>query len=212
VGLGKTFSWLDNPQAQEAWKWYEELSITNHAAPRRGESVPNVNMFSAGLIATAKDGIYHIPGLPQEVGDKFRYGLTLMKGPARKGSGAFSNAFCVSNQTDIPEEALKLAVYLTSTDVGVYSVVHAIGRGLQARRSQWTHPDVLALHPIYGTIAEYMDEDLNPFPHPWNLRYQEVFDTYSAAIEPLRYGEKTWDEQAPVIQAKVQGIMDQPRP
>ena len=212
VGLAKKFNWLDDPKVKDAWDWYADVAIEHHGTPRRGETLEKVNMFSAGRLATSKDGIYHINGLPQEVGDKFRYGLTLMKGPVRKGSGAFSNAFCVSSQTKIPEEALKVAVYLTSTEVGVYSAVHALGRGLQARRSQWKHKDVLAMHPIYGVVAEFMEEDLNNFPHPWNLRFQELFDTYNNQVQPLMYGEKTWDEQAPVIQAKCQEIMDLARP
>ena len=212
VGLAKTFNFLDDPKVKDAWDWFRDLAVDNYGVPRRGDTMEGINMFPAGRLATAVTGIYQITALPDQIGDRFEYGLTLMRGPVQKGSAAFSNAFCVSSQTDSPEEALDLAIYLTSTEVGVYSALEGFGRGLQARRSQWTNPDVVETYPTYGVIAKWLEDDLYPFPHPWNLRYQEVFDAYQNLLEPLRYGTATWDEQAPDIQAKVQEIMDKPRP
>jgi multiple sugar transport system substrate-binding protein len=212
VGLAKKMDFVDNAKNKEAWAWYSDVAIKNHATPRRGETPQNVNMFTAGLVATTVDGLYHLPGLPKEVGDKFKYGITLMKGPVRKGAGMFIQGFGLTTQTKHPQEAFKLAYYQTSTEVGVWSATTGVGMGLQGRRSQWNDKSVLAAYPIYGVLAKWWEDDIAPFPQPWNLRYQELYDVYAAQTDKLYYGEVTWDAQAPVVQQKSQEIMDQARP
>ncbi len=212
VGLGKKFDFVDNAKNKEAYDWYKDAAITNHATPRRGESPEKVNMFTAGLVATTVDGLYHLPGLPKEVGDKFKYGITLMQGPVRKGAGMFIQGFGLSSQTKHPQEAMKLAYYQTSTEVGVWSATTGVGMGLQGRRSQWNDKAVLALHPIYGIVAKWWEDDISPFPQPWNLRYQELYDVYAAQTDKMFYGEATWEEQAATVQSKCDEIMKQDRP
>lgn len=212
VGLAKKFDFANNEANREAFAWLEDVRMNNHAAPRRGETLDKINMFTAGLMATSVDGLYHLVGLPKEVGDKFRYGVTLMKGPARKGAGMFVQGFGLSSQTKHPDEAFKLAYWQTSTEVGVWSATTGVGMGLQGRRSQWTDPSVLALHPIYGPVGEWLEGEVAPFPQPWNLRYQELYDEYLSLSDPLAYGDVTWDEAAPEIEKACQAIMDQPRP
>lgn len=212
VGLAKKFDFVDNPESIAAWEWFKSMMIDNHAAPRRGESVEKINMFTAGMLATTKDGLYHLPGLPKEVGDRFRYGITLMEGPVRKGGGMFVQGFGLTSQTKHPDEAFKLAVFQTDTEVGVWSATTGVGMGLQGRKSQWTHESVLAMNPIYGLCAEWMSGDVAPFPQPYNLRYQEVFDVYANATDKLSFGEVSWEEQAPIVQQKVQELLDTDRP
>ena len=47
---------------------------------------------------------------------------------------------------------------------------------------------------------------------PNNTRFSEANTAFQAEIEQIWEGTKTWDEQAPVIQKKLQEIIDQPRP
>lgn len=212
VGLAKKFDWIDNPKVKEAWDWYKGLAIDGHVTPKRGETMEKVNMFVAGKAATSFAGTYQIPGLPEEVGDKFRWGATLQKGPVRAGSGMFCEGLALASQSKHAEEGLKLAWWLTRAEVGIYSETTGIGGGGSGRRSALNHPEVLAKHPIKAVIAQFWEEDLCPFPQPWNLRQPELYTTYLNLVEPLMYGEVTWEKQAPVIQEKCQEIMDQPRP
>lgn len=213
VGFGKRFNFLDNPKNKEAVDWY--LSVMEaHAAPRRGEVVPNVNMFAAGLYATHKEGP-GIPSLIKEIGERFRWGTVLMRGPVRRGTGVFANNWSISSQCKHMDEAFTLVGnYLCGKEIGPYSFETGLGLGLQGRRSEWNSDIVTNAHPAYGIMRDWLNEEnesFNPFPHPYNLRYQEVYDTYENNVQPLAYLEKTWDEQAPIIQQKVQEVMDQPR-
>jgi len=215
VGLGRKFNWLDNPRNKDAVDWYLSF-VKSHAAPRRGEAIPKVNMFAAQLYATTMAGVYEIPGYRKEIGDKFRWDMYLMRGPVRRGTGMFINNWSISSDTEYPDEAFDLiAGYLCGKEIGLWSFQTGVGNGLGGRRSQWNSDIVANDHPGFGVMRDWMNEEgdsFNPFPFPWNLRFQELYDTSSQNTMPLAYMEATWDEQSPIIQAKSQAVMDLPRP
>jgi ABC-type glycerol-3-phosphate transport system substrate-binding protein len=214
VGYGKRFYFLDNPKNKEAVDWYLDF-VESHATPKRGETVPNVNMFAAQLYASQKDGSYAIPSLTKEIGEKFRWSMYLMKGPVRRGSGIFVNPWCISSGTKIKDVAFDIVgKYLCGKEIGIYSFQSGLGSGLQARRSEWNSEVVANAHQGYQVMRDWMNEEgdkFMPFPHPHNLRFQEVWDTYVNNCQPLAYGEASWDVQAPILQDKVQEVMDEPR-
>jgi maltose-binding protein MalE len=65
---------------------------------------------------------------------------------------------------------------------------------------------------MFGVAAGLIEAGVEPFPMPNNTRFTEANTAFQAEIEQIWEGTKTWDEQAPVIQKKLQEILDQPRP
>ena len=50
-----------------------------------------------------------------------------------------------------------------------------------------------------------------PFPHPYNLRFQELQDKWQNTTLPLWYGEVPFEQGIKHVQQECQTIMDQPR-
>lgn len=220
VGLGKRFHFLENPENRKAVDWYLDFAVKSHSAPLRGEAVAGVNMFVAKLLATTREGLYALRSLEVTIGDTFRLGIAKQRGPVRVGSGLIATNWGMSSQTKHPDAAFKLlGSTLGGKEIGLWSWKNGIGEGLSARRSQWNSPEVQAAHPIWRDTAAWLEkgfalegEPIKPFTMPWNLRHYELYDTYGNLSDPLAYGDKTWEEQAPEIQTRCQAIMDLPRP
>jgi hypothetical protein len=117
----------------------------------------------------------------------------------------------INSNTAYPEEAWDLLKLYGSGEAGVIMVLegHLQPNG---HRSAWTDPDVVAYNYMLGVAAELLDKGIEPFPMPANTRYTEANNTFINEINLIWEGEKSYEEQAPVIVEKVNAILSQPRP
>ena len=164
-------------------------------------------------MATSTQGTYAVRSLDETIGDRFEYALRLFpNGPdTPRGYQAFVECFSIAAQSEYPDEAFDLIVAETSTEAGVYSVLNSSNQPT-ARKSVWTAPEVASiLDPIFKDALEWMAEVPGPFPHPSNLRFQELQDTWANTSLDLFYGEVGFEEGMQAVQDACQEIMQLPR-
>ncbi|OUC09806.1 hypothetical protein RY27_00600, partial [Litorilinea aerophila] len=65
---------------------------------------------------------------------------------------------------------------------------------------------------IYGICDSILSAGIEPFPMPKNTRFTEANDIFRNEIDLIWEGEVSWEEHAPVIQEKVQAVLDLDRP
>jgi ABC-type glycerol-3-phosphate transport system substrate-binding protein len=117
----------------------------------------------------------------------------------------------INAKTKHMPEAYKLLNMLTSKDAGVYLATDVAVQP-NGRKSAWTDPAVNQINRMFGVAAGLIEAGVEPFPMPYNTRFTEANTAFQAEIEQIWEGTVTWDEHAPVIQKKLQDILDQPRP
>ena len=81
-----------------------------------------------------------------------------------------------------------------------------------ARKSVWNDPDVLAVHPIFKRVLDWMSTVEGPFPMPYNLRFSELHDTWVNTSRELFYGEVSFEEGIARVQTECRTIMNLSRP
>lgn len=209
----KKLNFLDDPKTSGAVKWYLEM-VKAHATPRPADVLEAGNMFFAGKLASYNSGVGLMGTVKkmEEEGKMFDWDWTLIPtGPAGRGTCTFIMPWCVSSSTRYPVEAYELICLLTSTELALWDVVNK-GLSPNGSRKAWHSKEIAEVSPAYAAIADWLEEECLPFPIPWNLRFYEFFDAYANLAEPLFSGEKSWEEQAPIIQRECQEILDLPRP
>jgi len=199
------------PKATEAAKWITELRTTHHVAPRREEAEGLT--FQAGQLATRTLGVYWVLGISQEVGDKFKYSLSLHPtGPAGiRGWQVFVEIFSVYAKTKQPDLAYDLVVAETSTEAGK-EAVEVNKAQPTGRKSVWGLKSVAELSDVYPRALAWMSETPGPFPMPYNVRFQELQDTWANTIMDVFFGEVPFDEGIANVAQRCQAVMDLPRP
>ena len=65
---------------------------------------------------------------------------------------------------------------------------------------------------MFGVAVGLIEAGVEPFPMPNNTRFSEANTTFQNEIDQIWEGTKSWDEQAPVVQDKVQKVLDLGRP
>jgi ABC-type glycerol-3-phosphate transport system substrate-binding protein len=207
---GKKFMVGVDEKSTEAAKWVTELRTKHHVAPKReeGEGLS----FQAGLFLTRTLGTYWVRSLEQEVENKFKYAVTLApKGPVERGWQVFVETFSVYSKTKSPDLAYDLTVAETSEEAGIEAVevskVQPTGR-----KSLWNRPSVVAENDIYARAAEWMSSVDGPFPMPYNVRFQELQDTWANNILDVFYGDLPFDEGIATTAKRCQAVMDLDRP
>jgi len=224
---GSTDSWLVSPDGKEFWfdgrpvireafEWYLELAHKYRAAPLAGDEVEG-GLFNAGRLAT-RAGSDQTPGMAEkQIGDRWPFkasdAVLLPVGPeGRQGTCFEMNGWAVSTKSQVADVAYDVICKPTSAEA-ILATLRIAGRCKTPRHSVALHPEVLALQPSYRDLDELtLTQGIEPFPMIWNFRYVEANDVYKNESDPLFLGNKSWDEQAPVIQSKVQQIVDLPRP
>ena len=170
--------------------------------------------FATGNLATATLGTYAVLGLGETISDRFEYARRLFpNGPeTQRGYQAFVECFSVAAQSEYPNEAFDLITKLTSTEAGVSGVLTSNYQPT-ARRSVWESPDLADLFdPIFQDALEWMTKTPGPFPHPSNLRFQELQDTWANTSKELFYGEVGFEEGMQAVQDACQEVMQLDRP
>jgi ABC-type glycerol-3-phosphate transport system substrate-binding protein len=208
---GKKLVWTTDANSQKYTQWVLDL-IKAHAMPRKadtqGGDFLGQKLMSRGTV---------ISSLPQDLkdtGGKFKMEVTLAPtGPAGRGTGAFVNPFCIYSKTKYPDESYGLLLALTAYETGMWAFDHGIAAAPQARRSQWMTDRVVKTHPVYPVMIKWMDQPFEPFPMPWNLRFQELFDTWQNQTDALWDGQVAYSlDFAAKVEQECQKILDLPRP
>ncbi len=205
------FTFATDPACVEAAQWVTSLHTDLKAAPNRAES--EGLSFPTGTMATSLLGTYAVRSLDETIADRFKYDIRLFpNGPdSPRGYQAFVECFSVAAQSKYPNEAFDLVVAETSTQTGIDSVLNSSNQPT-ARKSVWEAPEVSSiLHPIFQDALDWMSNEPGPFPHPSNLRFQELQDTWANTSSELFYGEVPFEEGLQAVQDACQEIMQLPR-
>jgi multiple sugar transport system substrate-binding protein len=206
---GRTFRFLENEAAAQL---YIDLRKAG-AAPGPADQVEGtMGLFGAGRQAFVGGQIQSMRTAQNTVGDMFELGYQLRPlGPKGRASTCTEgNQWMINSRSKNPDAAWDFLKAVTNKEVAIVGILEG---GLQpARRSAWLDPAVLEAIPAYKDGAEVIDEGLEPFPMPWNLRFKEANDVFNNEAAPIWSLERTWEEQAPVVQRNVQQILDLDRP
>ncbi len=211
---GTQFLFNTTPEGQEAAQWVWSLRNEFNCAPLREEA--SGVQFAGGTLATSTIGLYAVLGLQETIADKFEYDFSLHPvGPdGQRGYEAFVSIFSAYSGTDYPDEAFDLVRTLTSTEAGVWAVMNPPSYP-NPRKTVWTDPQVQERLPdIFMRAFEMMSDDSipGPFPMPYNVRFQELQDTWANTSPDLFYGDVSFEEGMEMVQQECQAILDLPRP
>ena len=208
---GKKFLVGVEEKATAAAKWVTELRTKHHVAPFREEA--EGLSFQAGQMATRTMGVYWVRGNEQEVGDKFKFSLSLHPvGPAGiRGWQIFVEMFSIFAKCKNPDLAYDLVVAETSEEAGIEAV--EVNKVMPTgRKSIWNRDSVVKENDIYARAAAWMDSTPGPFPMPYNVRFQEAQDTWANNARDIFYGEIPFDEGIQTLRDRMQVVLDLPRP
>ncbi len=61
---------------------------------------------------------------------------------------------------------------------------------------------------MFGITDKLLTHGIEPFPMPSNTRFTEANDVFRNEIDLIWEGDVTWQEYAPVIEEKVQKVLD----
>lgn len=200
----------------EAARWLTSLRTELSAAPSRAEIGTEGVDFVSGTIGLGVAGTYSVNGWMTEIGDRFPVDWVLYPlGPdGIRGYTAFHSNFSCSAATAHPELAVDLLLYLTSTETGLWSALEQGTGQPNARKSVWGDEEVLAQsHPVFERALNklFLADIPGSFPMPFNLRFQELQDTWANTSPDLFYGDVSFEEGLQLVQESCQEIMDLPR-
>lgn len=205
---------FDTPTHAEVGAWYLDL-LNSGVAPRIADYIEGNanNLFIAGLSATYASNAGVVANNVKVIGEDFELGIALIPVGAegRQGTCYSGNQFMANSATEHPEEAYELLKYYSSTEAGIYQVVEGV-RMPNGHKSAWTDQDVNQVSTIYGICDEILSAGIEPFPMPKNTRFTEANDIFRNEIDLIWEGEEEWAAYAPIIEEKVQAVLDLDRP
>jgi len=205
---GKDFI-FDSPLCMEAARWQYNLRTKYKCAPNRAEA--EGSSFYAGKLAFLAGGPQSIGTVKAGAEGKFEWDAVLGPyGPTPeklRGYDMFVNTWAIFSGTEHPEEAYDLAVYMASKETMTYACVEQ-GQPT-CRKSIWFSAEELGLHSMWARAANWLAEERHegPFPMPWNLRFDELEDTWKNVSPALWYGEVGFEQGVQEIQKACQEIV-----
>ena len=207
---GKTFQ-FNTPIHKEIGEWLAKLHA-DKIAPRKKDLI-ETGLFVGGLSATYSTIVGGVADALKKTEGKFEMDAALLPvgDKGRQGTCYSGNQWMLNSKSKNLPEAYKLLTALTSKDAGVY-LATAVAVQPNGHKSAWTDPAVNKINKMFGVAVKLIEAGIEPFPMPNNTRFSEANTAFEAEIEQVWEGTKTWAEQAPVIQKKLQEIIDQPRP
>ena len=210
---GKKFQ-FNTPAHKEIGDWLSKL-FNDRVIPRVPDYIEKSadNLFKAGLTATHASTVGGVATFVKAAEGKFEMDAVLLPvGPkGRQGTCYSGNQWMINAKTQFPAEAYKLLTYYTSKDAGVYLAVKSRVQP-NGRKSAWHDKDVNAINKMFGVAASLIETGVERFPMPNNTRFTEANKTFQNEVDQIWEGTKTWEEQAPVLQDKVQKVLDLGRP
>ena len=206
----------NTPIHGEIAAWYRDL-LDNRVAPRIadyiGEPPSAGNLFVAGLSATHASTVGNVTNFLSRIEGAFEMDAVLLPvGPeGRQGTCYSGNQHMINSNTAHPEEAWELLKLYSSGEAGVIMVLEG---KLQpnGHKSAWTDPKVNEINRMFGITNALLEAGIEPFPMPKNTRFTEANNAFLNEIDQIWEGQVSWEEHAPVIEEKVQAILDLERP
>lgn len=204
----------DQPLHGEVAAWYRDL-LDSKVAPRMADYIENspANIFRAGLSATHASIVGNVATFINQIGDAFEMDAVLLPvGPeGRQGTCYSGNQHMINSRSNNLEAAWEFLKVLSSGEAGVLMVLEG---KLQpnGHKSAWTHPDVIAVNRMYGIADGLLSAGIEPFPMPKNTRFTEANNVFLNEINLIWEGDTTWEAHAGEIVAKVNEVLDLPRP
>ncbi len=194
--------------------WYTDL-LESKVAPRQADFIENqaFPLFVSGFAATHASIVGNVNAAINQVDGAFETAALLLPvGPeGRQGSCYSGNMHMINSNTAHVEEAWDLIKLYSSAEAGIIMVLEG---KLQANghKSAWTDAKVNEVSPMFGITDTLLTAGIEPFPMPKNTRFTEANTAFQNEIGLIWEGETTFAEHAPIIEEKVQAILDLPRP
>ncbi|MEM7535209.1 MAG: extracellular solute-binding protein [Chloroflexota bacterium] len=200
----------------EAAEWIWSLRADRNVAVPQEMMLEGVD-FTAGALASDVTGSYSVNRYITEIGDSFNVDFAIFPyGPdGSRGFTAFTSNYSCYSETNHPDEAVDLLLYLSSTEAGLWSALEQGTGQPNARFSVWEDETLLSQsHPIFERVLNklYRDDALDgSFPIPSNLRFQELQDNWANTMPELFHGNVPFEEGMQAVQDACQEIMELPR-
>jgi len=192
-------------------QWYLDL-LNSKVAPRKADQI-DTGLFVAGLSATQATIVGNVTTYISQIAGKFEMDAVLLPvgSEGRQGTCYSGNMHMINSKTAHPEEAWDLLKVYSSGEAGVSMVLDG---KLQpnGHKSAWTNPDVNKVNRMFGITDALLTKGIERFPMPKNTRFTEANNIFQNEVDLIWEGDKTWEEQAPVIDQKVQAVLDLGRP
>ena len=207
---GTTFI-LNTPLHEELGAWYLDL-LDSKVAPRQSDYIEGTvsgPLFIAGLTAMQASIVGNITNAINQVDGAFEIDAVPLPVGAegRQGTCYSGNQHMIGTTTEHPSEAWELLKLYSSGDAGVMMVLDG---KLQpnGHKSAWTNAEVNEVNRMFGITDKLLTAGIEPFPMPSNTRFTEANDVFRNEIDLIWEGQESWAEHAPVIEAKVQEVLD----
>jgi len=196
---------------RELGAWYLDL-LDSKVAPRKADAIEG-GLFVAGLTATHASIVGQVTAFLTQIDSKFEMDAVLLPVGAegRQGTCYSGNMHMINANSAHPEESWELLKLYSSGEAGVSMVLDG---KLQpnGHKSAWTHPDVVKVNRMFGIADGLLTAGIEKFPMPKNTRFTEANTVFQNEIDLIWEGNVSWEEQAPVIEEKVQAVLDLERP
>jgi ABC-type glycerol-3-phosphate transport system substrate-binding protein len=207
---------LDSPPVKTGYEWYWKMvkdGLVPTSADAAAMTSAGINHFIAGKIVAQAAELLSPTTWLEKIQGKFETIQVLWpKGPnGHRGSALSYNNQMVYSQTKQQEAALKLLNVLTGPEIAFQRGFEGVGQP-GARNSAWSNPKMWEKFPITKDGAEWLNQGVDPYPRPWNLRAQEHQEIYAQEIQAYLDGKEDWNQMFAHVQPKGQEIIDMPRP
>lgn len=200
---------IDTPEFTEALQWFADLQNEHKVTPSAGEAQTldtyqrwmkgEIGFFPVGPwdLATYEDLPFEYDLIPYPVG---------ATGETATYTGTLGIA--VSNSSELPEEAAKLATYLSANEEAQQTLTDAGVQipNLEDMAEEWASDD--STKPANkGEFLQVIRDYGRPLPS--ELTYNaEWYDEFFTNIQPVLDGEKTAAEYVKEAQPKMQQFLD----
>ena len=205
----KKFNLVNNPKAIDAAQWIVNLRTKYQCAPSLAAS--KGLSFTAGKVALSCQGLWGVVGNAQAVGNRFKMGIVLPpKGPpGLQGDEAWATVWNIATQSKHPDEAYDLVYYESTPKNMLWAFVNQ-GQPVP-RISVWESKEAAKISPIWDAAAKWMTTGKSePFPEPYNLRFNQLQDTWANVSQQLWYGQVAFQAGIQKVQTDEEAIMAQP--
>ncbi len=219
-----TDSWLMNqegtqitfntPLHEEVVNWYAELT-ESRIAPRTADFIEESagRIFVAGLNATHASTVGNTVTFLSQIDGAFEMDAVLLPiGPeGRQGTCYSGNQHMMNSATEHPEEAWELMKLYSGIEAGKIMVLEG---KLQANghKAVWIDPEINEVNKMFGVTNSLLEAGIEPFPMPRNTRFTEANNIFLNEINLVWEGESTFAQAAPIIEEKIQAVLDLDRP
>jgi multiple sugar transport system substrate-binding protein len=197
----------------EGLRWLYDLIFTHEVDPclcNPGSEIRDT--FVAGTL-----GCYNwTPGFASEflaIEDwAFEWDATVAPiGPnGHRGSQVSGAAFCVTTNSDHPDEAFNVLDFFSTWEDGVEHVLFGAGSP-GTRDDVWRSEELLAYHPIYSLTQEAYPDGPAGWHNPANGRNEEFIDTMNNNLEMVWTGLVGFEEGIEMTHELLQEVLDRPQ-